>query len=71
MVSLVSIKVGEKAEICDFINSAAKCFSSRFGIEKGQVVTCIAKPGAVVIRKNNQEIALGKRLCEEIFVNIR
>lgn len=71
MVSLANIKIGEIAEICEFSNPKTKLFSSRFGIEEGQTVTCIAKPGPVVIRKNMQEIAIGKKLCNEILVKIR
>jgi len=70
MVSLNEVKIGQKVEILEFLNSAIKCYSSRFGIDKGQIVTCIAKPGPVVIRKNHQEIAIGKNLSKEIFVNI-
>jgi hypothetical protein len=70
MVSLDNIKIGQKAEISVFNNSSAKCFSSRFGIEVGQIVTCIAKPGSIVIQKAYQEIAIGKKLSKEILVSI-
>lgn len=70
MVSLDKIKVGQKAEISVFNNLSAKCFSSRFGIEVGQIVTCIGKPGSIVIQKAFQEIAIGKKLSKEILVCI-
>lgn len=70
MVTLDKIKVGQKAKISVFNNASAQCFSSRFGIEEGQVVTCIAKPGSIVIQKALQEIAIGKKLSKEILVSI-
>ncbi len=70
MVSLDKVKVGQKAEIFDFLDTAIRCHSSRFGLEKGQIVTCIAKPGPVVIQKSHQEIAIGKNLSEQIYVKI-
>jgi len=51
MISLCELKIGQKAKILEFIDSAMKCYSVRFGLEEGQVVTCIAKPGPVVIKK--------------------
>ena len=70
MVNLSEIEVGQQVEIIDFENTSIKCYSARLGIEKGQVVTCIAKPGPVVIKKNNQEIAIGKVLSRQIYIKI-
>lgn len=70
MVSLCDVKVGQKVEILEFLNTAIKCYSSRFGLEKGQVITCIAKPGPIVIKRNQQEIAIGRNLSKEIYVNL-
>lgn len=70
MVTLDKIKVGQKATISMFNNNSAKCFSSRFGIEEGQTVTCIAKSGSVIIQKALQEIAIGKNLSKEILINV-
>jgi len=70
MVKLSDIEVGQKVEIFQFIDSDIKLFSSRFGIEEGQLVTCTAKPGAVVISKNQQEIAIGKDLSKQIYVKV-
>lgn len=68
MVSLDKIKVGQKAKISVFNNVSAKGFSSKLGIEVGQIITCIAKPGSIVIQKAFQEIAIGKKLSKEILV---
>jgi len=71
MVKLSEVKIGQKARILKFIDTSnIKLFSSRFGIEEGQLVTCIAKPGAVVISKNQQEIAIGKDLSRQIYVKV-
>lgn len=70
MVKLSDIKIGQKVEILKFIDSGIRLFSSRFGIEEGQLVTCIAKPGPVVISKNQQEIAIGKDLSRQIYVKV-
>ncbi|MDD3013413.1 MAG: FeoA family protein [Candidatus Gastranaerophilales bacterium] len=71
MVKLSEVKVGQKAEIFKFIDSSnIKLFSSRFGIEEGQLITCIAKPGPVVISKNQQEIAIGRDLSRQIYVKV-
>ncbi len=70
MVALYEIEIGQEAEVQSFLNSDIKCYSVRFGIEEGQVVKCIAKLGAIVLQKNNQEIAIGKNLCKEIYVRL-
>ncbi len=70
MVALSEIKIGQQAEVQAFMDSDIKCYSARFGIEEGQVVRCIAKPGAIVLQKNKQEIAIGKKLCKEISVRL-
>ena len=70
MTSLAKVKIGEKVQIKEFLDTNIRCFSARFGIEAGQIITCIAKPGPVVIRKNQQEIAIGKDLSNQILVKI-
>ncbi|MDD3150161.1 MAG: FeoA family protein [Candidatus Gastranaerophilales bacterium] len=69
--TLKNIEVGQKACIKDFADSQTQCYSCRFGLAKGQIVTCIAKPGAIVLKKNHQEIAIGKKLSEKIFIEIK
>ena len=70
MVKLSDIKIGQKAEILKFIDSGIRLFSSRFGIEEGQMITCVAKPGPVVICKNQQEIAIGRDLSKQIYIKV-
>ena len=68
MVSLSDIEIGQKAEVKDFEDLVAKCHFAKFGIGEGQVIKCIAKAGAIVIRKNHQEIAVGKNLSSQIYI---
>lgn len=70
MTKLSEIKIGKQFKIEEFIDNTAKCYSARFGIEKGQIMKCIAKPGPVIIQKKNQEIAIGKNLSDLIAVNV-
>ena len=70
MVKLSELKAGQTAQIYNFIDPMAKCYSQRFGIEEGQIIKCIAKPGAVVIQRNNQVIAIGKNLSKQIYIKL-
>lgn len=70
MVSLCDIEIGQEVEIAQFLDSTIKCNSQRFGLFEGGKVKCIAKPGPVVIEKNKQAIAIGKKLAGKIFVNV-
>ena len=70
MVSLQELKIGQNAEILNFNDSEIKFNSARFGLDVGGIVKCIAKPGPVVIEKNNQVIAIGKNLSKKILVNL-
>ena len=66
--TLYDLKKGQEAEIIEFKNSEIRLNSSRFGIEVGQIIKCIAKLGTVVIQKNQQQIAIGKKLAKEILI---
>lgn len=66
--TLYDIKKGANAKILEFKNNEIKMNSSRFGIEVGQVIKCVAKFGNVVIQKNQQQIAIGKYLSKRILV---
>ncbi|EKE04178.1 MAG: hypothetical protein ACD_20C00098G0006 [uncultured bacterium] len=70
MIRLGEIRVGQKVEILEFIDSTVSRFFSCFGIEKGQQITCIAKPGPVIIKRKQQEIAVGRDLSEQIYVRL-
>lgn len=68
MISLNDINVGQIARIIDAPDDIKSLFA-KFGIGIGQIVTCIAKLGPIVIQKNNQEIAIGKNLSKKIQVD--
>lgn len=70
MVSLQELKIGQDAEILQFNDSDIKFNSARLGLFIGGIVKCIAKPGPIVIEKNNQVIAIGKNLSRQIYVNV-
>jgi len=68
MKKLNEIAKGKTVEILDFADSSSKCSSARFGLAIGQIISCKAKIGPVVISKNHQIIAIGQALSEKIFV---
>lgn len=70
MINLDDIKVGQRVEILDFLDSTISRFFSCFGLEKGQNITCIAKPGPIIIQRNRQEIAVGRDLSKQIYVKV-
>jgi hypothetical protein len=70
MVSIRDLKIGQNAEILKFDDSDIKFNSARLGLIEGGIIRCIAKPGPVVIEKNNQVIAIGKNLSKQIYVSV-
>lgn len=70
MVTLCDIEIGQEAEISEFLDSAIKCNSQRFGLFKGGRIRCIAKPGPVIVEISRQVVAIGKNLAGQIFVNV-
>lgn len=70
MVSLCDIKIGQEAEISNFLDSTIKCNSQRFGLFEGGKVKCIAKPGPVIVEISRQLVAIGKNLSRKIFVEV-
>lgn len=63
-------KVGEILEIVSFPEGDVKSQGIRFGIDSGEniYVAQVFKNGPIVIRKSNQEIAIGRKLAEKIEV---
>lgn len=53
-------------------DSDVRAQAIRFGIAEGEVVCCqeVLPAGPVVIRKNNQEIAIGRGLARQIEVEL-
>ncbi|TLM98315.1 ferrous iron transport protein A, partial [bacterium] len=53
-------------------DSMVRAQAIRFGISEGEVVRCeqVVPAGPVVLKKNNQEIALGRGLASKIRVEL-
>jgi len=70
MVSLCDLKIGQEAEIAQFQDSSIKCNSQRFGLFEGGKITCIAKPGPVIVKISKQVVAIGRNLSKKILVDV-
>jgi len=70
---LDQVRTGEEVVIREIPDSMAKTQFIRFGIGEGSTVTCHSKIpfGPVVLRKNRQEIAIGRELARTIIVERR
>ncbi len=69
-MNLDKCRRGQIVKITSINNSDIRAQAIRFGIAEGEVVRCeqIVPAGPVVIRKNNQEIAIGRGLARQINV---
>lgn len=65
---LDQIRIGEEVTITAIPDSMAKTQFIRFGIGEGSTVVCQSKVpfGPVVLKKNRQEIAVGRALAKTI-----
>lgn len=63
---------GQKLKISLIERSDVRAQAIRFGISEGEIVHCegVVPAGPVVVRKNNQEIAIGRGLAREIEVEL-
>ncbi|WP_025028596.1 FeoA family protein [Caldalkalibacillus mannanilyticus] len=71
-MTLSLLKRGQKGRIADILHSSLKIDALRFGITVGQTIECIevVPAGPVVIRKNHQEIAIGRDLANVIHIDL-
>jgi Fe2+ transport system protein FeoA len=69
-LSLAKIKKGDFVKIINIPNKSAKEQFIRFGIGEGSIVCCQSKIpfGPIILRKNHQEIAVGRDLARSISV---
>ena len=67
---LAGIKKGEKFVISGIPDESTRVQALRFGISDGAELTCEEKipGGAVIIRRNLQEIAVGRKLADNIEI---
>lgn len=72
-MTLDQAKRGSVLRIASIPDPAVRAQAIRFGIAEGEIVTCaeVIPSGPIVIRKNRQEIALGRRLARRITVDPR
>ncbi len=71
-MTLAQVEKGTKVKIEHIPDSRIRVQAIRFGIQEGAEVECIEKipAGPVILRKRFQEIAVGRRLAENISVSI-
>jgi ferrous iron transport protein A len=69
-MTLVDIKVGTKFIIAKIENKKVRLQALRFGISEGAEIECagLIPGGPVILKKNLQEIAIGRRTAEKIIV---
>lgn len=65
------LKRGQKGRITNIDNPSLRIEALRFGIGIGQSIECceVIPAGPVIIRKGNQEIAIGRELANCITVS--
>lgn len=65
-------KRGQLLKITSIVNSDVRAQAIRFGIGEGEVVSCqqVLLAGPVIVSKNHQEIAIGRRLARQIEVEL-
>ncbi|XEQ94971.1 hypothetical protein SCACP_38710 [Sporomusa carbonis] len=69
-MTLAQAKRGQRLLIAAIPNPAVRAQAIRFGISEGAEVECYEKlpAGPIVVGKGKQEIAIGRRLAENIQV---
>lgn len=72
MVTLDMAKRGQIVKIIDIQDTQVKAQAIRFGLFEGETVVCteVVPAGPVIIRKNTQEIALGRGLAKQIKIAV-
>ncbi len=68
MKKLNELKTGTLAKITSFAQDISRGEFERFALWEGQIIKCIAKIGPVIIKENDQTIAVGKKLAKKVFV---
>lgn len=69
---LTGIKRGEWVKITSLPQGVLKAQFVRLGIHEGEKVRCLERlpGGTIVLQKNRQQIAIGKKLAEQIGVKV-
>lgn len=71
-MTLDKVKRGQLIKILSIPSSSIRAQAIRFGIAEGEIVSCaeIVPAGPVVLKKNMQEIALGRTIARSIDVEL-
>ncbi|GAB6100216.1 ferrous iron transport protein A [Halanaerocella petrolearia] len=69
-MTLAEVKRGEQFQITSIPDRDVRAQTLRFGISEGAEVACAEKipGGPVILKRNLQEIAIGRKLAEKIEV---
>ena len=69
-MTMADIKKGNKFKIVDIPDEVVRVQAIRFGISEGAEVQCSEKipGGPVILKRNFQEIAIGRKLAEKIII---
>lgn len=66
--TLAEAKKGDILKITGCIDLCTSSQIMRFGLAEGEIIKCIAKVGPVIVGKNRQRIAIGRKLADKIFI---
>ncbi|MFZ5652139.1 MAG: FeoA family protein [Bacillota bacterium] len=71
-MTLDRVKRGQSFKIVSIPDNTVRAQAIRFGITEGEVVSCeeVVPAGPIVIRKNKQLLALGRKLAMKIGVSL-
>ncbi|AGB40481.1 Fe2+ transport system protein A [Halobacteroides halobius DSM 5150] len=69
-MTLADVKRGDKFQIASIPDQGIRAQTLRFGISEGAKVSCVEKVpgGPVIVQRNLQEIAVGRKLAKRIEV---
>ncbi|SFR08139.1 FeoA family protein [Desulfoscipio geothermicus] len=69
-MTLDRVKKGQHIKILSIPDEMIRAQAIRFGIAEGAIVLCeeVVPAGPIVLRKNKQEIAIGRGLANRISV---
>jgi ferrous iron transport protein A len=72
-VTLADVKKGQKFKIDSIVDPNVRAQAIRFGIAEGAEVVCFEKIplGPVIIGRGLQEVAVGRKLAEKIYIQMK